>query len=183
MGTQLADCLRSYLTGSERSGVWGQFTFEDEDGYLDGQKISKVVTRGTKRYLLIYIRIHYLCDELLLMAGRLGVDEIALPDVKLLDDVEGWDELFFEWYAEHIVAAARADNDVRFRYRAMLANRARHRAKSYATALDLDWDSVAHRFTPDYVLKDDPELLTRFALYDMEVKNVYDEREFEGERK
>lgn len=182
MDTQLADCLRSYLTGSEKSGAYEQFTFEGEDGYLDGQKISKVVTRGTKRYLLIYMRIHYLCDELLYlrdellqMAGRLGVDEIVLPDAKLLDNVEEWDAPFFEWYAEHIVAAARAAMRFRYRYRATLANRIRHRAKSYATALGLDWDSVAHRFTPDYVLKDDPDLLAQFALYDMGVKNVYDD--------
>ena len=59
----------------------------------------------------------------------------------------------------------------------MLANRTRHRAKSYAAVLGLDWDSVAHRFTPDYVLKDDSDLLTRFALRDMGVEM------FEGERK
>lgn len=174
MDTELVECITSYLTGSKKSGACSHFSFESEIGYLDGQKISKVVTRGTKRYLLIYTRIHYLCDELLLMAGRVGVDEIALPDVKLLDDVEEWDELFFEWYAEHIVAAARADNDVQFRYRVVLANRARHRAKSYATALGLDWDSVAHRFTPENVLADDPDLLTRFALRDMGVENVHD---------
>lgn len=174
MDTELVDCLTSYLTGSKKSGAYGQFTFDGEIGYLDGQKISKVVTRGTKRYLLIYMRIHYLCDELLQMAGRLGIDEIVLPDVKLLDDVEGWDELFFEWYAGHIRAASRTDSDVQFKYRVMLANRIRHRAKSYATVLGLDWDSIAHRFTPDYVLKDDPDLLTRFALYDMGVENAHD---------
>lgn len=174
MTAKLVECLTNYLTGAKKSGAYEQFTFEGEDGYLDGRKISKVVTRGTKRYLLIYIRIHYLCDDLMQIAGRLGVDEIVLPDVKLLDDTEGWDELFFEWYAGHIVAAARADSGVQFRYRVTLANRTRHRAKSYAAILGLDWDSVANRFTPDYVLKDDPDLLTQFALRDMGVENVYD---------
>lgn len=178
MDPELTDCLTNYLTGSEKSGACDGFTFEGDIGYLVGQRFSKVVTRGTKRYLLIHIRIHYICDELLWLARRLGVDEIAVPDVKLLDNVEEWDELFFEWYAEHIVAAVRDSNDIlrfRFRYRVTLANRARHRARSYAAALGLDWDSVAHKFTPDYVLKDDSDLLTQFALYDMGAGGVYDE--------
>lgn len=183
MDTELVDCITSYLTGSKKSGAWGSFSFDGDVGYLDGQKISKVVDGQRdgqrdcqkKRYLLIYVRVHYLCDELLLMAGRLGVDEIALPDVKLLDDVEGWDELFFEWYAEHIVAAARTDSDVQFKYRVVLANRTRHQAKNYATVCGLDWDSVAHWFTPENVLADDPDLLTQFALRDMGVENVYDD--------
>lgn len=176
MDIELAECLTNYLTGAKKSGAYGQFTFEGEDGYLDGQKISKVVARGTKRYLLIRVRIHYLCDELLQMAGRLGIEEVVLPDVKLLDDTEGWDEWFFEWYAGHIRAAASTDidSDAQFKYRVVLANRTRHRANSYAAVLGLDWGSVAHRFTPDYVLKDDLDLLTRFALRDMGV-GVYDE--------
>ena len=174
--TGLVDCITSYLTGSEKSGAWEQFTFEGDAGYLEGQKISKVVTRGTKRYLLIYIRIHYLSDVLMQVADRLGIEEIALPDRKLLDDTEGWDKLFYAFYAMHIRAAASTDidSDAQFRYRVVLANRTRHRAKSYAAVLGLDWDSVAHRFTPDYVLKDDLDLLTRFALRDMGVENVYD---------
>ena len=176
MDMKLSDCVTSYLTGSEKSGAWGQFTFEGDVGYLDGRKISKVVTRGTKRYLLIYMRIHYLSDVLMQVADRLGIEDVALPDERLLDDTEGWDELFFEWYAGHIRGAASTDIDsnVQFQYRVVLANRTRHRAKSYATALGLDWDSVAHRFTPDYALKDDPDLLTRFALRDMGVENAFD---------
>ena len=174
MGIELAECLTNYLTGAEKSGAYEQFSFEGEIGYLDGQKISKVVTRGTKRYLLTRVRLHYLCDELLQMVGRLGVDEVVLPDERLLDDTKGWDELFFTWYMGHIRGAAFADSDVQFKYRVVLANRTRHHAKSYATALGLDWDSVAHRFTPDYALKDDPDLLTRFALRDMGVENVFD---------
>ncbi len=172
MATKLIDCVTDYLIGSEKSGAWWQFTFDGDDGYLDGQKISKVVTRGTKRYLLIYMRMHYLCDVLIQVAGRLGVEEIVLPDERLLDVTEGWDELFFKWYAEHIRAAASTDtdSDVQFKYRVALANRTRHRAKSYAAVLGLDWDSVAHKFTPDYVLKDDLDLLTRFALRDMGVE-------------
>ena len=135
-----------------------------------------VTTCGAKRYLLIYIRIHYLSDVLMQVAYRLGIEDVALPDERLLDDTEGWDELFFEWYAGHIRAAASTDidSDAQFRYRVVLANRTRHRAKSYAAVLGLDWDSVAHRFTPDYVLKDDLDLLTRFALRDMGVE-VFDE--------
>lgn len=184
MDTQLVDCITHYLTGSIKSGACGQFSFEGEIGYLDGQKISRVVdgqkdgqkTRvGTKRYLLIYIRIHYLCDVLIQTADRLGIEEVTLPDERLLDGVEGWGDLFFEWYAGHIRAAACADSDVQFKYRVVLANRTRHQAKSYAAVFGLDWDSVAHRFTPDYVLKDDPDLLARFALRDMGVENVYDD--------
>lgn len=174
MDTELTDCITSYLTGSKKSGACGQFSFEGEIGYLDGQKISRVVTRGTKRYLLIYVRIHYLCDVLMQVADRLGIEEVTLPDAKLLDDVEGWGELFFEWYAGHIRAAARTDSNVQFKYRVMLANRTRHRAKNYAVVFGLDWDSVAHMFAPDYALKDDPDLLTQFALRDMGVENVYD---------
>ena len=73
-------CIMNYLTGSEKSGAWEQFTFEGDEGYLDGRKISKVVTRGTKRYLLIYPRIHYISDDLMQIAGRLGIEEVALPD-------------------------------------------------------------------------------------------------------
>lgn len=174
MTTKLIDCVTNYLTGSEKSGAWGEFTFEGDVGYLEGQKISKVVTRGTKRYLLINVRIHHLCDVLIQTAGRLGIEEVVLPDRKLLDGAEGWDELFFGWYAGHIRGAARTDSDVQFKYRVVLANRTRHHAKSYAAVLGLDWDSVAHRFTPDYVLKDDLDLLTQFALRDMGVENVYD---------
>lgn len=179
MTTELIDCVTNYLIGLEKSGAYGQFTFDGDVGYLDGRKISKVVTRGTKRYLLIYIRIHYLCDDLMQIAGRLGIEEVVLPDERLLDDTEGWDELFFEWYAGHIRAAASTDTDsgAQFKYRVVLANRTRHRVKSYATALGLDWGNVAHKFTPDYVLKDDLDLLTRFALRDMGVEM------FEGERK
>jgi hypothetical protein len=108
-------------------------------------------------------------------AGRLGIEEVVLPDRNLLDGTEWWDDLFFERYAGHIRAAARIDSDVQFKYRVVLANRTRHHAKSYATVWGLDWDSVAHRFTPDYVLKDDLDLLTQFALRDMGVENVYDE--------
>ena len=180
MGTELIDCVTNYLTGSEKSGAWWEFSFVGDVGYLNRRKISKVVTRGTKRYLLIYMRIHYLCDVLIQTAGRLGIEEVVLPDRKLLDGTEGWDELFFEWYAGHIRGAARTDSDVQFKYRVVLANRTRHQAKSYAAVFGLDWDSVAHRFTPDYVLKDDPDLLTRFALHDMgvelEVENAHDDR-------
>ena len=183
MTTKLIDCVTNYLTGSEKSGAWGQFTFEGDVGYLDGQKISKVVDGQRdgqrdgqkKRYLLINVRVHHLCDVLIQIAGRLGIEEVVLPDRKLLDGTEGWDELFFEWYAGHIRGAARTDSDVQFKYRVVLANRTRHQAKSYAAVFGLDWDSVAHRFTPDYVLKDDPDLLTRFALHDMGVENVFDD--------
>ena len=175
MGTRLIDCITNYLTGSEKSGAWGPFTFEGDVGYLEGQKISKVVTCGTKRYLLINMRAHHLCDVLIQMAGRLGIEEVVLPDGKLLDDVEGWDKLFYAFYTVHIRGAARADSDVQFKYRVVLANRTRHQAKNYATVLGLDWDSVAHMFTPDYVLKDDLDLLTRFALRDMGVGDLYDE--------
>ena len=176
MDMKLSDCVTSYLTGSEKSGAWGQFTFEGDVGYLDGRKISKVITHGTKRYLLIYMRIHYLSDVLMQVADRLGIEDVVLPDERLLDDTEGWDELFFEWYAGHIRAAASTDidSDAQFKYRVVLANRTRHRAKSYAAVLGLDWDSVAHRFTPDYVLKDDFDSLTRFALRDMGVENAFD---------
>lgn len=178
MDTKLIDCVTSYLTGSEKSGAWGPFTFEGDVGYLNGQKISKVVGGQIggqiggqkKRYLLINVRIHHLCDVLIQTAGRLGIEEVVLPDGKLLDDVEGWDDLFFEWYAGHIRGAARTDSDVQFKYRVVLANRTRHHAKSYAAVMGLDWDSVAHRFTPDYVLKDDLDLLTQFALRDMGVE-------------
>ena len=172
MTAKLVDCVTNYLTGSEKSGAWGQFTFEGDVGYLNGQKISKVVTRGTKRYLLIKVRVHHLCDVLIQIAGRLGIDVVILPDRKLLD-AEGWDELFFEWYTWHIRAAARTDSDVQFKYRVVLANRIRHNAKSYAAVLGLDWDSIAHRFTPDYVLKDDLDLLTQFALRDMGVEQAH----------
>ena len=179
MDTELIDCVTSYLTGSEKSGAWEQFTFDGEVGYLDGRKISRVVTCCAKRYLLIYIRIHYLSDVLMQVADRLGIEDVALPDERLLDDTEGWDELFFDWYAGHIRAAASTDidSDVQFKYRGVLANRTRHQAKSYAAVMGLDWDSVAHMFTPDYVLKDDLDLLTQFALRDMGVEM------FEGERK
>ena len=176
MDMKLFDFVTSYLTGSEKSGAWGQFTFEGDVGYLDGRKISKVVTYGTKRYLLIYMRLHYLSDVLLQVADRRGIEDVVLPDERLLDDTEGWDELFFECYAWHIRGAASTDidSDAHFRYRVVLANRTRHKAKSYAAVLGLDWDSVAHRFTPDYVLKDDLDLLTRFALRDMGVENAFD---------
>lgn len=180
MDTKLVDCITNYLTGSEKSGAWGQFTFDGDVGYLEGQKISKVVTRGTKRYLLINVRIHHFCDVLIQIAGRLGVDEVVLPDRKLLDGTEGWDELFFAFYVVHIRGAARTDSDVQFKYRVTLANRTRHHAKNYATILGLDWDSVAHRFTPDYVLKDDLDLLTRFALRDMGVEVVEDAHDERG---
>lgn len=174
--TSYYDCITSYLTGSEKSGAWEQFTFEGDVGYLDGRKISKVVTRGTKRYLLIRVRLHYLIDDLMQIADRRGIESVVLLDERLLDDTEGWDELFFEWYAGHIRAAASTDidSDVQFDYRVVLADRTRHHAKSYATVMGLDWDSVAHRFTPDYVLKDDPDLLTRFALRDMGVEDAFD---------
>lgn len=178
MDTELADCITNYLTGSEKSGAWGNFTFEGNVGYLNRQKISKVVDGQRdgqkKRYLLLHLRIHYICDILVQIAGRLGVEEVILPDAKLLDDTAGWDELFFERYAGHIRAAACADSDAQFRYRVVLANRTRHHAKSYAIVLGLDWDSVAHKFTLDYALRDDPDLLTQFALRDMGVENVYD---------
>ena len=182
MTTKLVDCVSNYLTGSEKSGAWGEFTFDGGVGYLGGQKISKVVTRGTKRYLLINVRVHHLCDVLIQIAGRLGIEVVVLPDRKLLDGTEGWDELFFEEYTWHIRAAAHADSDAHFRYRVVLANRTRHHARIYATVLGLDWDSVAHRFTPDYVLKDDLDLLTQFALRDMGVENVYGDKEFEREQ-
>ena len=175
MTTKLIDCVSNYLTGSEKTGAWGEFTFDGDAGYLGGQKISKVITRGTKRYLLIKVLVHHLCDVLLQTAGRLGIDAVVLPDRKLLDDTDGWDDLFFEWYAGHIRAAAHADSDGHFKYRVVLANRTRHHAQIYATVLGLDWDSVAHRFTPDYVLKDDLDLLAQFALRDMGVESVYDE--------
>lgn len=178
MDTKLIDCITNYLTGSEKSGAWGEFTFEGDVGYLNGRKISKVVGGQIggqkKRYLLINVRIHYLCDVLIQTAGRLSIEEVVLPDGKLLDGTDGWDELFFEWYAGHIRAAASTDSAVQFRYRVVLANRTRHHAKSYAAVLGLDWDSVAHRFTPDYVLKDDLDLLTQFALRDMGVGDVHD---------
>ena len=174
MTTKLVDCVTNYLTGSEKSGAWGPFTFDGDDGYLEGQKISKVVTCGTKRYLLINVHVHHICDVLILIAGRLGVDEVVLPDRKLLDVTDGWDKLFYAFYATHIRGAARADSDVQFKYRVVLANRTRNHAKNYAAVLGLDWDSVAHKFTPDYALKDDPDLLTRFALRDMGVGDVYD---------
>lgn len=174
MGTMLVDCITNYLTGSEKSGVWGEFTFEGDVGYLNGRKISKVVDGQKKRYLLINVRVHHLCDALIQIAGRLGIEEVILPDGKLLDNTEWWGELFFEWYAGHIREAARTDSDVQFKYRVVLANRTRHQAQNYAAVLGLDWDSVAHRFTPDYVLKDDLDLLTQFALRDMGVENVYD---------
>lgn len=172
MDTELTACITSYLTGSKKSGACGQFSFDGEIGYLDGQKISRVVTRGTKRYLLIYVRVHYLCDALMQVADRLGIEEVTLPYAKLLDGVEGWDELFFNKYVGHIRAAARTDSNVQFKYRVVLANRTRHQAKSYATVFGLGWESVAHRFTPENVLKDDPDLLTRFALRDMGVESV-----------
>ena len=180
MTTKLVDCVTSYLTGSEKSGALGEFTFEGDVGYLNGQKMSKVVDvqrdgqrdGQKKRYLLINVRVHYLCDVLIQIAGRLGIDAVILSDSKLLDDTVGWDDLFFEWYAEHIRAAARTDTNVQFKYHVVLANRIRHQAKNYAVVLGLDWDSVAHRFTPDYVLKDDLDLLTQFALCDMGVENV-----------
>jgi len=177
MTTKLIDCVTNYLTGTEKSGAWGPFTFEGDVGYLEGQKISKVVTCGTKRYLLINVHIHHLCDTLIWTAGRLGIEEVVLPDRKLLDGTEGWDKLFYAFYAMHIRGAARTDSDVQFKYRGVLANRTRHQAKSYAAVMGLDWDSVAHMFTPDYVLKDDLDLLTRFALRDMGVEM------FEGDRK
>lgn len=180
MTTKLVDCITNYLTGSEKSGAWGQFSFEGENGYLEGQKLSKVVTRGTKRYLLIHMRVHYICDDLILMAGRLGVDEVVLPDRKLLDGTEGWDRLFYAFYAVHIRGAARTDSDVQFKYRVVLANRTRHHAKNYATVLGLDWDSVAHKFTPENALADDPDLLTRFALRDMGVEVVEDAHDERG---
>ena len=182
MATKLIDCVTNYLTGSEKSGAWGQFRFDGDVGYLEWKKISKVVTRGTKRYLLIKVRLHPLCDDLIQTAGRLGIDAVVLPDEKLLDDTDRWDDLFFEWYAGHIRAAAHADSDGHFKYRVVLANRTRHHAQSYATVWGLDWDSVAHRFTPDYVLKDDLDLLTQFALRDMGVENVYDDKGFEREQ-
>lgn len=185
MNAELVDCITHYLTGSKKSGACGQFSFEGEIGYLDGQKISRVVDGqkdeqkdeqkargGTKKYLLIYVRVHHLCDVLMQIADRLGVEEIILPDVKLLDGVEGWDELFFNKYVGHIRAAARTDSDVQFKYRVMLANRTHHQAKNYATVFGLDWDSVAHWFTPENVLADDLDLLTRFALRDMGVESV-----------
>ena len=175
MTTKLIDCVTNYLTGTEKSGAWWEFMFEGDVGYLNGHKISKVVTRGTRRYLLINVRVHHLCDVLTQIAGRLGIEEVVLPDGKLLDDIEGWDELFFERYAWRIRGAARTDSDVQFKCQVVLANRTRHRAKNYAAVMGLDWDSVAHRFTPAYVLKDDLDLLTRFALRDMGVENVYDE--------
>ena len=182
MDAELFDCVTNYLAGSEKSGAWGQFTFDGNVGYLEGRKISRVVGGQIggqkKRYLLTCMRsmrIHYLCDVLIQTAGRLGIEEIVLPDERLLDDPKGWDELFFEWYAGHIRGAACADSDAQFRYRVVLANRTRHRAKSYAAVMGLDWDSVAHRFAPDYVLKDDLDLLTQFALYDMGVKNAHDD--------
>jgi len=180
MTTKLIDCVTNYLTGSEKSGAWDEFTFDDDVGYLNGQKISKVVGGQKKRYLLIKVRVHRLCDVLIQTAGRLGIEEVVLPDAKLLDGTEGWDDLFFEWYAGHIRAAAHTDSDVQFRYRVVLANRTRHQAKSYAAVFGLDWDGVAHRFTPDYVLKDDLDLLTQFALRDMGVGDVYDDKEIEN---
>ena len=95
MTTKLIDCVTNYLTGTEKSGAWWEFMFEGDVGYLNGHKISKVVTRGTKRYLLINVRVHHLCDVLTQIAGRLGIEEVVLPDGKLLDGIEGWDELFF----------------------------------------------------------------------------------------
>lgn len=177
MDTELTDCITSYLTGSKKSGACGQFSFDGEIGYLDGQKISRVVDgqkdgQKAKKYLLIYMRVHYLCDVLMQVAARLGIEEVILPYVKLLDDVEGWDELFFNKYVGHIRAAARTDSDVQFKYRVTLANRIRHQAKSYAAVFGLDWDSVAHRFSPENALADDPDLLTRFALRDMGVESV-----------
>lgn len=186
MTTKLTDCITSYLSRSKKSGACGEFTFDGDAGYLNGQKISKVVDGQIggqiggqkKRYLLLYLRIHDIYDVLIQIAGRLGVEEIVLPDKKLLDGAERWDELFFEWYAGHIRVAACADSDVQFKYRVVLANRTRHQAKSYAAVFSLDWDSVAHKLTPDYALKDDLDLLTQFALRDMGVENVYDERGF-----